>query len=125
MRRGVVGCVRRGRCRGAGCDPGERAARHRVWGGSLRGGSEVVSMFTRWGHTMNILADPATGSKQPARTDQGRSPLAELTRRAHAVPASAGPDTLPGEYARAPPFSGFRRAWGSERLAVDGGVLSP
>src|SRR4051794_9175388 len=33
--------------------------------------------------------------------------------------------TRPGEYARAPPSSGFRWAWRSERLAVNGGVLSP
>src|SRR4051794_22017913 len=37
----------------------------------------------------------------------------------------AGLDTLPGGHARAPLLPGLSRAQGSDRLAVDEGVLSP
>src|SRR3954452_13135794 len=40
-------------------------------------------------------------------------------------PVPADPDTLVGEHARAPPLPSLRRARGSDRLAVNEGVLSP
>src|SRR3954463_7208211 len=80
-------------------------------------------MFAQMRVCMDYCTEPATGSKQPARPNRRRSPPTELIGGGLYGPAPAGPDTLLGKDARAPPAR-LAPGSGSNRLAVNRGFLA-